>query len=85
MIRDYNEAYETLRKLNENLENNAEKTDKRCLRTKDIISENIEKLYGVEFDLNYFQDYTGDENLKEAYKLINKSLELMKKFVSSVK
>lgn len=85
MRHDYNEVYTTLRKMNENLETDEEKIDKRCKITKDIISENIEKLYDVGFDLDYFQDYTGDENLKEASELINKSLELMKKFVSSVK
>lgn len=85
MRHDYNEVYTTLRKMNENLETDEEKIDKRCKRTKDIISENIEKLYDVGFDLDYFQDYTGDENLKEASELINKSLELMKKFVSSIK
>ena len=82
---NHNEVYATLREMNENIETYEEKVDKRCKRTKDIISENIEKLYDVGFDLDYFQDYTGDENLKEASELINKSLELMKKFVSSVK
>ncbi|HCH9337400.1 TPA: hypothetical protein NNW70_004188 [Salmonella enterica] len=85
MRHDHNEVYATLREMNENIETYEEKIDKRCKRTKDIISENIEKLYDVGFDLDYFQDYTGDENLKEASELINKSLELMKKFVSSVK
>ena len=85
MRHNHNEVYATLRELNENIETYEEKVDKRCKRTKDIISENIEKLYDVGFDLDYFQDYTGDENLKEASELINKSLELMKKFVSSVK
>lgn len=85
MRHNHNEVYATLREMNENIETYEEKVDKRCKRTKDIISENIEKLYDVGFDLDYFQDYTGDENLKEASELINKSLELMKKFVSSVK
>lgn len=85
MRHNHNEVYATLREMNENIETYEEKVDKRCKRTKDIISENIEKLYDVGFDLDYFQDYTGDKNLKEASELINKSLELMKKFVSSVK
>lgn len=85
MRHNHNEVYATLREMNENIETYEEKVDKRCKRTKDVISENIEKLYDVGFDLDYFQDYTGDENLKEASELINKSLELMKKFVSSVK
>lgn len=39
MRHNHNEVYATLREMNENIETYEEKVDKRCKRTKDIISE----------------------------------------------
>ena len=62
------------------LDTDDEKMEKRIQRTLDVIEENINTLYSVEFDLNYFADYTCDENLKVADYYVNLAIEHMKAF-----
>jgi len=62
------------------LDTDDEKMEKRIQRSLDVIQENINTLYSVEFDLSYFADYTCDENLKVANDCVNLAIEHMKVF-----
>ncbi|QVW53869.1 hypothetical protein TaPaz_88 [Acinetobacter phage TaPaz] len=70
-----------LKLLNDSLETDGEQLDKRINRTKDVMIENINSLYDVEFDLNYYSDYILDENLKEANRYVILAIEKIRKFM----
>lgn len=70
-----------LKLLNDSLETDGEQLDKRINRTKDVMIENINLLYDVEFDLNYYSDYILDENLKEANRYVILAIEKVRNFM----
>lgn len=70
-----------LKLLNDKLEEDGEQLDKRILRTKDVMIENINSLYDVEFDLNYFSDYVLDDDLKEANRHVIRAINKIRKFL----
>lgn len=70
-----------LKLLNDSLDTDDEQLDKRIVRTKDVMIENINSLYDVEFDLNYFSDYILDEDLKEANRHVILAINKVRKFL----
>lgn len=67
--------------LNESLETDGEQLDKRISHTKDIMIENINSLYDIEFDLNYFSNYILDEDLREANRHVILAINKVRKFL----
>lgn len=70
-----------LKLLNDNLQTDAEQLDKRIERTKDVMIENINSLYDVEFDLNYYSDYILNDDLKEANRYVTLAIGKIRKFL----
>lgn len=72
-----------LKLLNDKLEEGGEQLDKRILRTKDVMIENINSLYDVEFDLNYHSDYILNDDLKEANRYVTLAIGKIRKFLEN--